>query len=142
MAPRILVVDDDRLMLALVRRVRATVWYLVWTAASADEARRLLPSIEDQLDLLLTDVVMPGDLGPEVAAIARRGSGRIRVAYMSSYSEAKLREHGIDLGGAPFLAKPFTPEALLAFVAESLPQTGRTSFRVAPAAIEPRPRRG
>jgi two-component system phosphate regulon response regulator OmpR len=134
MAPRILVVDDDRLMLALIRRVLATVWHQVWTATSADEARRLLPSIEDQLDLVLTDVVMPGDLGPEVAAIARRGSGRIRVAYMSSYSEAKLRSHGIDLGGAPFLAKPFTPEGLLAFVAEALGQIGRSGYRQGPAA--------
>jgi DNA-binding response OmpR family regulator len=127
MAPRILVVDDDRLMIALVRRVLHTAWYQVWTAASADEARRLLPSIEDQLDLVLTDVVMPGGLGPDVAAMVRRSSGRIRIAYMSSYDEAKLRSHGVDLAGAPFLAKPFVPEALLDFVATALGQPGGRS---------------
>jgi two-component system cell cycle sensor histidine kinase/response regulator CckA len=141
MAPRILVVDDDRLMLALIRRVLATVRYQTWTATSADEVRRLLPGIEDQLDLVLTDVVMPGDLGPEVAAIARRGSGRIRVAYMSSYSESKLRSHGIDLAGASFLPKPFMPETLLAFVAEALGPAGRGGSRPEAPATASRPRR-
>ena len=120
MSASVLVVDDDGLMRTLIRRTLVAAGYQVWTAASVAEARRLLPTLEDQLDLVLTDVVMPGGLGPDVAAGIGPSHRSPRVAYMSSYSDTKLRAHGIDLGGAPFLPKPFMPATLLTFVSDTL----------------------
>jgi two-component system, cell cycle sensor histidine kinase and response regulator CckA len=114
----VLVVDDDAMMRNLIRRTLAAAGYEVWVAASVPEARQLLPAIEHHLGVILADVVMPGGLGPELAADVLTFRPHTRVAYISSYSEAKLRTHGVDLHGAPFLAKPFMPAQLLAFLAD------------------------
>jgi CheY-like chemotaxis protein len=113
----VLVVDDDAMMRNLIRRTLASAGYGVWTAASVPEARQLLPTIEHRLDVILADVVMPGGLGPELAPDSLTFRPHTRVAYISSYSAEKLRTHGVDLHGAPFLTKPFMPAQLLAFLA-------------------------
>jgi two-component system, cell cycle sensor histidine kinase and response regulator CckA len=117
-ATTVLVVDDDAMMRNLIRRTLAAAGYAVWTAASVPEARQLLPTIELRLDIILADVVMPGGLGPELGHTI---DSHARVAYISNYSEAKLRAHGVDLRGAPFLPKPFMPAELLAFLAKLVP---------------------
>jgi two-component system cell cycle sensor histidine kinase/response regulator CckA len=117
-ATTVLVVDDDAMMRNLIRRTLAAAGYAVWTAASVSEARQLLPTIEHRLDIILADVVMPGGLGPELGPTI---DPHTRVAYISNYSEAKLRTHGVDLLGAPYLSKPFMPAELLAFLAKLVP---------------------
>jgi two-component system, cell cycle sensor histidine kinase and response regulator CckA len=114
----VLVVEDDAMMRLLVRRTLAAAGYAVWTAASVPEARLLLPSIQDRLSLVLADVVMPGGLGPELAADVLAADLRARVAYMSIYPQAKLKAHGVDLQGAKLLTKPFMPAELLTFVGD------------------------
>jgi DNA-binding response OmpR family regulator len=117
-ATTILVVDDDAMMRNLIRRTLVASGYAVWTAASVPEARQLLPTIELRLDIILADVVMPGGLGPELGLPI---DPHTRVAYISNYSEAKLRTHGVDLLGAPLLPKPFMPAELLAFLGKLVP---------------------
>jgi two-component system cell cycle sensor histidine kinase/response regulator CckA len=119
-ATTVLVVDDDAMMRNLIRRTLAAAGYAVWTAASVPEARQLLPTIELRLDIILADVVMPGGLGPELGLTT---DPHTRVAYISNYSETKLRTHGVDLLGAPLLPKPFMPAELLAFLAKLVPPT-------------------
>jgi DNA-binding response OmpR family regulator len=114
------VVDDDRMMRALIGGTLRTEGYLVELAASLAEARQLLPRVAPSLDLLLTDVVMPGGMGPELVAEIRRAHRWIRVLYMSSHTPVDLQKHGIDLGGAPLLQKPFMPAELAARVREVL----------------------
>lgn len=120
-APAILVVDDDPMMQQLIRRTLTLAGHEVWTAASVAEARQLLPTLEDRLDLVLADVVMPGGLGPDLAPNLLIVRPQTRVAYMSSYPLDKLRAHGVDLDGAPLLVKPFLPAELLAFLTTLIP---------------------
>ena len=72
------------------------------------------------LDVILTDVAMPGGLGPQVAAEARRTHPRVRLLYTSTYSRKDLLGHGIDLGQDDLLAKPFMLTQLIERVRATL----------------------
>src|SRR6476659_522282 len=109
----VLVVDDDALMRTLVGRTLRTEGFQVWTASGAPEARQVLGQLTGALDLVLTDVAMPGGMGPQLAAEVRRAHPRVRLLYMSSYSRQDLLGHGIDLGQDDLLAKPFMPAELI-----------------------------
>ena len=112
----ILVVDDDAMMRTLVGRTLRSEGFQVWTASGALEARQVLTRIPDQLDLILTDVAMPGGMGPQLVAEVRQAYPRVRLLYMSSYSRKDLLGHGIDLETEDLLAKPFMPAELIARV--------------------------
>jgi two-component system, cell cycle sensor histidine kinase and response regulator CckA len=90
-------------------------------ATGADEAVRVSEEYEGHIDLLLTDIVMPGSNGGELAdrlKVARRG---LRVLYMSGFMEEALQKyHGICAANIPFLRKPFTRETLTTKVREVL----------------------
>ena len=116
----ILVVDDDSMTRALVVRTLKTAGYQVWPASGAGEARQVLTRINGPLDLMLTDVVMPGGMGPELAAEIRKAYPRVRVLYMSIHTRAALSGHGIDLKDQALLAKPFMPAELLTRIQEIL----------------------
>jgi DNA-binding response OmpR family regulator len=116
----ILVVDDDAMMRTLVGRTLRNEGFQVWTASGAPEARQLLSRIPGVLDLILTDVAMPGGMGPQLATEVRRAHPSVRLLYMSSYSRKDLLGHGIDLGKEDLLAKPFMPAELVARVRATL----------------------
>ena len=80
-------------------------------AAGADEALRLLAD-NPTIDLVLTDVVMPGTSGPELTRVAVGSRPSLKVVYMSGYTEDTIVQHGVLLQGIAFLPKPFTAEAL------------------------------
>lgn len=116
----VLVVDDDAMMRTLVGRTLRAEGFQVWTASGAPEARQVLGRLSGQLDLILTDVAMPGGMGPQLAAEVRQAHPRVRLLYMSSYSRKDLLGHGIDLGTDDLLAKPFIPARLLEQVRSAL----------------------
>lgn len=116
----ILVVDDDAMMRTLVGRTLRNEGFQVWTASGTLEARHVLGRIPGALDLILTDVAMPGGMGPQLAAEVRQAHPAVRLLYMSNYSRKDLLGHGIDLGKEDLLARPFMPAELLARVTASL----------------------
>jgi|SRR5690348_13819124 two-component system, cell cycle sensor histidine kinase and response regulator CckA len=116
----ILVVDDDAMMRTLVGRTLRNEGFQVWTASGAPEARQVVGRIPGVLDLILTDVAMPGGMGPQLATEVRRAHPSVRLLYMSSYSRKDLLGHGIDLGKEDLLAKPFMPAELVARVRATL----------------------
>jgi two-component system, cell cycle sensor histidine kinase and response regulator CckA len=116
----ILVVDDDAMLLTLVERTLRAEGYRVWTANCAAEARRVLAELAGAVDLVVTDVAMPGGLGPELAAQIRATQRWIRVLYMSSYSRDELLGHGIELPETQLMRKPFMPGQLLGRIREAL----------------------
>jgi len=116
----VLVVDDDAMMRTLVGRTLRGEGFQVCTASGAPEACQVLGRLTGPLDLILTDVAMPGGMGPQLAGEARRARPGVRLLYMSSYSRKDLLGHGIDLGQDDLLAKPFMPAQLVERVRATL----------------------
>jgi PAS domain S-box-containing protein len=111
----VLVVDDNEDIRVSTARILQRAGYSTLEAASGVEARRLLEKTPDGVDLLLTDVVMPGMSGPELGSYTANRTPDTSVLYMSGYAESAE-----CLGEAPLLEKPFEADGLLAAVASSL----------------------
>jgi PAS domain S-box-containing protein len=119
-AETILLVEDEESVRKLASQVLKRRGYEVLVASNADEAQRLCAERADDIALLLTDVVMPGVSGPALARAVTALYPAIRVLYMSGYAEQSLvMESGLS-AGAPFLPKPFTPDAMTRKVREVL----------------------
>ncbi len=116
----VLVVEDEPGVGAFVRRVLERQGYRVLQARHAGEALRFAEADAGLIHLLLTDVVMPKMGGPELAARLLPLRPSMRVLYMSGYALDELLDHGFAIGDAPFLAKPFPPEALACRVRDLL----------------------
>ncbi|MEP6989540.1 MAG: PAS domain S-box protein [bacterium] len=116
---RILLVEDEEAVRRVARRALELHGYRIVDAAEANAALKLAD--EHQLDLLLTDVMMPGMLGTTLAAELRRRNPDLPVLFMSGHSVELVREGLID-PATPFLAKPFTPVQLAQKVREVLDQ--------------------
>jgi two-component system cell cycle sensor histidine kinase/response regulator CckA len=119
-APRVLVVDDDRMMRILVTRTLATEGFEVQGAASAAEAKLELNKPGRPIDLVLTDIVMPGGMGHDLVTELRAAHPALRLLCMTSYSPQDLTTHGIDPKGSRVLRKPFMPAELVRVVRETL----------------------
>jgi len=117
---RILLVEDDDAVRAVIARILRGEGYKVIEADSAGDAVLLAEDVGDQLDLLLTDVVMPRMSGLELADRLRRRLPSLRLLFMSGFAPRALARDGYSVPGVPFLAKPFAPEALIAAVAKAL----------------------
>ena len=106
-AHTLLLVEDSNPLRALATRLLERQGYTVWQAANAFEAVAVADE-HREIDLLLTDVVMPGGSGPDLAKTLGERMPHLRVIYMSGYAEdASLRE-GVFAGDVAFLRKPFT----------------------------------
>ncbi len=92
----------------------------MWTATRAADAGRLLEELAGAVDLVVTDIAMPGGLGSELAAEIRSSKRWVRVLYMSRYSREELLDHGIEIAEAQLLKKPFMPAQLLDRVRKAL----------------------
>jgi two-component system, cell cycle sensor histidine kinase and response regulator CckA len=116
---RILLVEDEPAVLELVRRTLESYGYTVVHASTPERALR---AVRDgaRVDLLLTDVVMPGMNGPELARELTAIDPQLRVVFMSGYSADVAAEHGTLPGDATLLTKPFSPAALAAHVRAAL----------------------
>jgi two-component system cell cycle sensor histidine kinase/response regulator CckA len=107
----VLVVDDAEGLRKLARRILEGLGYKVLTAANADEARRTFEQ-HNAIDVLLTDVVMPGKSGPDLRdELIERRPG-LTVIYMSGYAQEAISQHGVLKPGIHFLPKPFSAETL------------------------------
>ena len=107
----ILVVDDDPWVRVLVRDVLASDGYRVLEAADGQDAIRVAAEHPGPIHLLLSDVVMPGMNGCDLAAGLIALLPGLKVVYMSAYDRDYLVASGLSLAG-PVLTKPFTPEYL------------------------------
>jgi signal transduction histidine kinase len=117
----ILLVEDAELVRNLARQVLETAGYRVLEAASAEAAIDLCERINgDKIDLLLTDVVMPGMSGNDMSRILLAKQPGMPVLYMSGYTDDAIVQHGVLEAGINFLQKPFTPGALALKVREVL----------------------
>ncbi|MEX2584594.1 MAG: PAS domain S-box protein [Gemmatimonadota bacterium] len=109
----ILVVEDEVAVRVLVRRVLERMGYHVLDAPDGQAAIELLQTNGIEPDLLLTDVVMPGMSGRELADQLVERLPELEVLYMSGYTDESIVHHGVLDPGVAFIEKPFTPDVLL-----------------------------
>ena len=113
----VLLVEDEDTVRSLTRRVLGRGGYRVLEAANPEQALELARTHAGAIDLLLTDVVMPGGGGQRVATGVRQLRPATRILFMSGYPGDAIAEHGLS-PDVDLLPKPFSPETLLQRVAE------------------------
>ncbi len=128
-AEKILLVEDESGVRKLACRVLRRSGYEVLEASSAEDATRLCAQRGGaDIDLLLTDVVMPGMNGAELAHMLAARYPAMRVLYMSGYAEDRLIEQTGLAAGVPFMPKPFTPDSLARKVRDVLDHAAPATF--------------
>jgi two-component system cell cycle sensor histidine kinase/response regulator CckA len=103
----VLLVEDERAVRMVVERALKHIGLEVYVAADGEAALAQLAELEGKVDLLVSDVVMPGMDGVALADVAQRLYPRLRVVLMSGYSEPPQRS-AVDKRGTFFLSKPFS----------------------------------
>lgn len=116
----ILLAEDNELVRGLTRSVLEHFGYQVLETKDGEEAGRMSKGYEGPIHLLLTDVVMPGISGRVLAEQLQISRPGIKILFMSGYSEEAVLLQGMQILGAHFLQKPFTPEELGLLVREIL----------------------
>jgi len=116
----VLLVEDEAMVRELASRVLNSHGYLVLEAASGDEALEACRRHEGPVELLVTDVVMPGMNGSELAGKVSAMYPNALVLFISGYTGGALVEHGVLRDGTNFLQKPFSPHRLMRKVREVL----------------------
>jgi PAS domain S-box-containing protein len=108
----ILLAEDDDLLRPLVRNILEKLGYRVLEAANANAALTMVGAGGEPIHLLLTDVVMPGESGRQLARRLAEIRPTTRVLYISGYTDDAIVHHGMLEPGLHYLQKPFTPAAL------------------------------
>jgi two-component system phosphate regulon response regulator OmpR len=128
-APHLLVVDDDRRIRDLLSRFLLSEGYRVTTAESAADARAKLAGL--RFDLMILDVMMPGETGFEFAR-SLRATSNVPILMLTARDEAVSRIQGLEIGADDYVGKPFEPRELSLRVANIL----KRAKPPAPAAAE------
>jgi two-component system cell cycle sensor histidine kinase/response regulator CckA len=106
----VLLVEDEPMVRAVAERALTRHGYKVITANNGEEALEVIDR-GDEIELLISDVVMPGMDGPAMVAEARKSRPELPILFMSGYAEEQLRK-SIDLDKVAFLPKPFSVQEL------------------------------
>ena len=116
----ILLVEDEEFVRTLVGDIFEENGYTVLRASHSDEAFRISGQHEGPIHLMVTDVVLPGMSGRELAERLASSRPKMKVLYISGYTDDAVVRHGVLAESVAFLQKPFTPEVLLRKVREVL----------------------
>jgi CheY-like chemotaxis protein len=116
----VLLVEDEPGMRKMVRGILEHHGYQVLEAQSGAQALEIEASHQARIDLLLTDVVLPGMSGREVAEAMVAIRPGLKVLYLSGYTDHVVIDRGVLVPGASFLEKPFSPELLARKIREVL----------------------
>jgi signal transduction histidine kinase/CheY-like chemotaxis protein len=116
----VLVAEDDGRLGTLIGNTLRQAGYTVLLALDGEAALAIAGDHSGHIDLLLTDVVMPGMNGRVLSERLTAARPDLRVLFMSGYSDDAVLQHGIETATAPFIQKPFSMDALLAKMREML----------------------
>jgi two-component system, cell cycle sensor histidine kinase and response regulator CckA len=108
----LLLAEDDDVLRALGARVLGALGYKVLVARTGAEALRIVAEYDGTIDLIATDVVMPGMNGSHLVEKVLEARPGIRVLFMSGYTDDEVMRRGVIDGQTAFLQKPFTPDLL------------------------------
>ena len=123
-APHLLVVDDDTRIRDLLKQYLTSNGFRVTVAASASDARGRLRGLD--FDLLVLDVMMPGESGVELTQ-ALRMDKKVPILMLTALSETESRVSGLEAGADDYLSKPFDPRELILRVNNILRRGGPSS---------------
>ena len=121
-APHILLVDDDARIRRLLRKFLAFEGFRVTEASDATDARRLLGGLN--FDLLIVDVMMPGETGIEMVRSLRETDGDVAVLMLTALAETDHRIAGLSAGSDDYLSKPFDERELVLRIRNLLRRKG------------------
>jgi two-component system, cell cycle sensor histidine kinase and response regulator CckA len=119
-AGTILLVEDDELVRQVTTAALESIGYTPLVATSPEEALQLCAQAGAEIQLMLTDVVMPGMTGAELRDQARAILPQLKTLFMSGYTSNIIAEHGVLKKGVHFIQKPFSVDELRKKVAETL----------------------
>jgi signal transduction histidine kinase/ActR/RegA family two-component response regulator len=139
----LLLVEDDDAVRGAMRRLLTKLGFEVLTARGGEDALRICQNYAGDINVLLTDVVMPGISGSQLVEEAMRYRPRITVVYMSGYPDNETVRYGVSQGRFGFLQKPFSEETLLNTLATTLsePPAERIDSSEPPSEAEAAPQR-
>jgi PAS domain S-box-containing protein len=123
-AETVLLVEDEPIVRRLVAEILESNGYTVLQAGDGPSALELLRRHTGEVDLLLTDVVMPGMSGPEVAGAVAAMRPGTQALYMSGYTDSAIDHHGVLEPGIAYLPKPFSADELARKVRDVLDDAG------------------
>ncbi len=110
----VLLVEDEEALRGPMRRGLERAGYTVLEAGNAREAIAICESFEDEIHIMVTDLVMPGMDGVELARHVESIRPDMKVLYTSGYADSEVTRHGLVAPGVEFLQKPYTPSELVA----------------------------
>jgi two-component system cell cycle sensor histidine kinase/response regulator CckA len=116
----ILIVEDDAALLQVTERSLKNAGYAILAAGSPAEAIHFSESHRGPIDLMVTDVILPGINGPQLAGHLSTIRPEMKVIYVSGYTDNAIVHHGVLHPGLAFLQKPISPKTLIRKVAEVL----------------------
>lgn len=109
----ILVVDDNPIILNLIKKILSSFGYRLFLASSGEQALALTKKKDINVDLLLTDVIMPGMNGMELAHTLKAKQSKVKVVFMSGYTDDVITHFGVLAPGEIFIQKPIIPSKLI-----------------------------
>jgi CheY-like chemotaxis protein len=109
----VLAVDDDPSMLGILEEVLKPLGYKVLSASNGEEALAMAAKHREKIDLLLTDVMLPGIKGQELAKQLLHRCPDVNILFMSGYLCPSMAHSDSDQRFEAFIQKPFSPNALL-----------------------------
>lgn len=127
--PRVLVVEDEPQIRAIVMRVLTSAGFEVQQAANGALGLEMFKNQQPPFDVVVTDVVMPELSGLELARALRRLDHRLGLVFMSGYPDGMHGAHASEFAGAAFLPKPFRHQTLVDAVRERLSDSGELRER-------------
>lgn len=122
----LLIVDDDDKIRNLLKSYLIEHSFLISTAANAEEAKELLKYIV--FDLLIVDIMMPGQDGYELTKDIRRSS-LTPIIHLTAMNESENRVHGLEIGADDYLSKPFEPKELLLRIRNIINKTSTKNIK-------------
>ena len=118
----ILITEDEEMVLSILSKAIRSKGYNVYNASNAEEALEIFREAKVHIDLLVTDIMMPGLNGKELADHAAKINPNLKVIYISGYSDSALFKEGVIAPDTVLLKKPFLPGKLIHEIREILDQ--------------------
>jgi two-component system, cell cycle sensor histidine kinase and response regulator CckA len=125
----VLLVEDEDMVRHLASELLEESGYLVLSANGGEEAISFATKHKEQIDLLITDVVMPNISGKEVAEQLKKIHPETKVLFMSGYTDEAIVHHGIVDSNIAFIQKPFSEQALAHKIREVLDSENGTGHK-------------